>query len=138
MLYYQEGPVSIVTVGKDHATGALWLANNGKVEATSEWDLPTQVLCGLLPRMYLDEASDVLLIGLASGITAGALAADPGVQRLDVVEIEPATVEAARWFSPWNHAVLDDPRLNLIINDGRNHLLRTDHGQYDLVVSEAI
>ena len=44
--------------------------------------------------------------------------------------------EAARWFDAWNHQVLDDPRVNLINNDGRNHVLLTAPETYDVIVSE--
>lgn len=136
LLFYEEGPTSVVTVGRDHATGALWLANNGKVEATSQWDLPTQILCGVLPLQFVSDPDDVLLIGLASGITGGAMISDPRIGHLDIVEIEPATVRAARWFEPWNGGVVDHPRVRLIANDGRNHVLRAPPGQYDVIVSE--
>lgn len=136
LLFYEEGPTSVVTVGRDHATGALWLANSGKVEATSEWDLPTQILCGVLPLQFVSDPQDVLLIGLASGITGGAMATDPRIERFDIVEIEPATIRAAALFAPWNHDVLSDPRVRLSVNDGRNHVLRAPPGSWDLIVSE--
>ena len=76
------------------------------------------------------------MIGLASGITAGAVTLIDDVERLDVVELEPAIEEAARFFETWNHGVLDDPRVDLITNDGRNHVLLTPPETYDVIVSE--
>jgi spermidine synthase len=57
------------------------------------------------------------------------------VRRLDLVEIEPAVIEAARFFAHVNHDVLKDPRVRLVIADGRNFLLTTS-GRYDVIISE--
>jgi hypothetical protein len=94
------------------------------------------VLCSLLPIQFVEKPKDVLVIGLASGITAGALTLVPEVENLSVVELEPAIRRAARAFDSWNHHVLDDERLTLIQNDGRNHVLLTPERTYDVIVSE--
>ena len=136
LLYYSEGLSSVVTVARNQDSGNIWLANNGKVEASTTVDMPTQILCSLLPFQFVDDPEHVLVIGLASGITAGAVTTISDVDHLDVVEIEPSIVEAARFFDDYNFGVLDDPRMNLVLNDGRNHLLLTPPGTYDIIVSE--
>ena len=77
---------------------------------------------------------EVAIIGLGSGITAGGVARYP-LDRLDVVELEPAVREAARLFAEHNGGVLDDRRVRVWIADGRNYLLTTPR-QYDVIVSE--
>ncbi len=136
LVYYEEGLSSVVTVARNMETDNTWLANNGKVDASTTSDMPTQVLCSLLPVQFVESPDDVLVIGLASGITAGALSLVPEVKRLDIVELEPAIEAAARIFDEYNHHVLDDLRVNLVFNDGRNHVLLTEPETYDLIVSE--
>ncbi len=136
LLYYKEGLSSVVTVARNQDTKNIWLANNGKVDASTSADMPTQVMVSLLPMQFVDDPSDVLVIGLASGITAGAVTRVDAVKRLDVVELEPAIVGAAQVFAPYNNGLLTDPRTNLILNDGRNHVLLTEPGTYDVIVSE--
>jgi len=136
LLYYAEGVSSVVTVARNRETGNLWLANNGKVEASTTVDMPTQVLVSLLPFPYVEQPKEILVIGLASGITAGSVTVIDEVERIDIVELEPAIEPAARFFDEQNHAVLDDPRTNLIFNDARNHLLLSDEASYDIVISE--
>lgn len=136
LIYYREGVSSVVTVARNPRTGNIWLANNGKVDASTSVDMPTQIMVSLLPMQFVDTPDDVLVIGLASGITAGAAAAVDEIARLDVVELEPAIVEAAHFFDAYNGGVLDDPRTNLVLDDGRNHVLRTPPATYDVVVSE--
>ena len=74
------------------------------------------------------------MIGMGSGITAGAVARHP-VDRVDIVEIEPAVVEATRFFARQHGNVLADPRVRVIIADGRNYLLTTRE-RYDVIISE--
>lgn len=135
-LFYEEGLSSVVTVARNPESGNLWLANNGKVDASTTSDMPTQVLCSLLPMQFARSKDDVLVIGLASGITAGALTTLPDLKRLEIVELEPAIQRAAVLFGPWNNHVLDDPRVELLGNDGRNHLLIAEPQAYDVIVSE--
>ena len=136
LLFYEEGLSSVVTVAQNPKTGNVWLANNGKIDASTSHDMPTQVLVGLLPFAYADKPKDALVIGLASGITAGAVSQVSALERLDVVELEPAIYRAARIFDPYNHHVLDDPRLHMHWNDGRNHVLLAKPDSWDVIVSE--
>ena len=134
--YYREGVSSVVTVAKNRDSGNLWLANNGKVEASTTVDMPTQVMVALLPFQHVESPDEVLVIGLASGITAGAASVVPDIKTLEIVELEPAILEAARFFDEQNNYVLDNPRTKVVLNDGRNHLLLAEPGQYDIVVAE--
>ncbi len=136
LLYYREGPTSVVTVAKNVDSENIWLANNGKVDASSSSDMPTQVLCAVLPFMFVEEPEDVLVIGLASGVTAGSLVPIESMTSMQIVEIEPAIEEASEFFRPWNHDVLYDPRVKLIANDGRNQVLLSEPGSFDVIVSE--
>ena len=77
---------------------------------------------------------EVLVIGLASGITLGSAGRHP-IEHLDCVEISPEAVEASHYFDHINYNILSDPRVELIIEDGRNHLALTNR-KYDVIISE--
>jgi spermidine synthase len=136
LLFYDEGRSSVVTVGRNADTGNIWLANNGKIDASTSGDLPTQVLVGVVGAQFVDAPRRALVVGLASGITAGAVTLLPEIEEIEVVELEPAGVEAAKLFAEHNHGVVGHERVRIVVNDGRNHLLRAAPGSYDLVVSE--
>ena len=137
LLFYDEGLSSVVTVARNRTTGNQWLANNGKIDASTSADMPTQVLCAHTPMMFTDgDARNALLIGLASGITLGALTLHRELTHIDVVELEPRMPEAAALFRQWNHDALSDPRVRILGNDGRNQLLLTGSATYDLIVAE--
>jgi spermidine synthase len=50
------------------------------------------------------------------------------------VELEPEVVEAGKYFAAENNHALKDPRLELVIGDGRNFLLSTDRS-FDIISS---
>ena len=54
---------------------------------------------------------------------------------MEVVEIEPAVVNASRFFAKENADVLRDPRVRLTVADARNFLLTTPD-RFDVIVSE--
>lgn len=133
IVYYREGLHA--TVGVTRGAGTLAVTVDGKTDATNAGDMDTQVLLGLLPALVHGSPREALVIGLASGVTSGALLAVPSVTRVETAEIEPAMIPAARIFSAWNGGVLDDPRVDLRITDGRN-LLAMGRRSYDVIVSE--
>jgi spermidine synthase len=132
LLYYRDGLVSTVSVHRNGET--LFLRVNGKTDAGTGGDMQTQALLGHLPMLIHAKPERVLVIGLGSGVTAGAVARHP-VTHLDIVEIEPAMRAAASLFAGVNGNVLEDPRVRALITDGRNHLL-TEPDRYDVIISE--
>jgi len=135
VLFYEEGPTSVVTVARSRGSGNLWLANNGKVDASTQEDLRTQILLAHLPYFHREAAEEVLVIGLASGITAGSVTLQPGLDALDILEIEPRVIDASRFFNDFNRRPLEDHRVRAIARDARNHLVLRS-APYDLIVSE--
>jgi hypothetical protein len=130
--------VAVVRTQRD-----LALIIGGKPDASSRSDMATQVGLGLLPMLFHEgKVEDALVIGLGSGVTIGALLSDPNVRQADVVECAPEVAEAATHFAPYSGLRFSgtpsrpfDRRLNLIFNDGRNHLLLTAK-KYDVISAE--
>ncbi len=132
VLYYREGYSASIAVFR-LPDGALSLQTNGKTDASTA-DLATQRALAHLPMLLSPQAKEVLVVGLASGCTVGSTSLYP-VERVDCVEIEPAMLEAARFFLPWNHNCLADPRLHLLLQDARNYVLMSNR-QYDMITAE--
>jgi len=110
------------------------LAVNAKTDASTGFDMPTQVLSGHVPMLLNPAARRVLVIGLASGVTCGSVLTHP-VEALDVVDIVGSMPAAARLFSEWNHGALDDPRLRFVADDARSFLVHSGR-RYDVIISE--
>jgi hypothetical protein len=59
------------------------------------------------------------------------------VERLALAEIEPGVLGVARTFEQWNHGVLDDPRLEIVFNGGRNHFATT-LDSFDVITADPL
>lgn len=132
LLYYREGASATVSVKR--LTGTTTLAVDGKTDASNRGDMLTQKLVAHLPLLLHDDPREVAIIGLGSGVTVGAALAHP-IARADVLEISPEVVEASGFFAAENRNALADPRTNLIVGDGRSHVL-LGRRKYDVIVSE--
>jgi len=133
LLYDRDGLNSTVTVERDG--GIVALRVNGKIDASNFGDMPTQVLLGQVPLLFGQPAKKVLVIGYASGVTVGSVVRHAGVERVDAVEIEPAIVEASRFFDDESGSPLDEPRVRLVLDDARSYLAATGE-KYDVIISE--
>ena len=134
---FKDDPAALLMVYATRTVSGqetLTLSLNGKPDATSHDDLPTQLLLGHVPLFLAPQPRDVLVIGLASGVTAGAVLAHP-VRRLDVVDVVAAMPEATELFREWNRDPLGDPRFRLIVDDARSYLAHTRQ-RYDVIISE--
>jgi len=108
---------------------------NGKIDGNARIDAPTQVMGGLVGAIFHPQPKRSLVIGLGTGSTAGWLAAVPGMERVDVVELEPAVLDVARACAPVNHNALAEPNVHVTIGDAREALL-TSSDKWDIVFSE--
>lgn len=134
LLYHRDGVNTTISV--DEAAEHRVYRSNGKTDAsTYPLDMATQLLLGHIPMLLHPDARDVFILGLGTGVTAAAVARYP-VRKIDLVEFEPAAVEASRLFERHNRGVLDDPRVRLLLADGRNRLLAAAD-RYDVLISDA-
>jgi len=137
ILFYKDGPdatVSVEQVDGIIAPAMLGLRINGKPDAGTQLDMNTQLLVAHLPMLAKPDAKDVFLLGLASGITAGALLAYP-VEQVDVAENCEPVIQASKLFAGWNRHVLSDPRTHLWREDART-VLKLRPQLYDVIITE--
>jgi spermidine synthase len=133
ILFYKEGLHTTVTTELS-IDGNIFLRVNGKTDASLAMDMRTQLLSGYLPMFFHEKPQDVLVVGQGSGVTLGAVTQFPA-KSIDLVEISSTVIEGSRFFDPFNHHALDDPRVRVILEDGRNHITLTEK-KYDVIISE--
>jgi spermidine synthase len=92
---------------------------------------------GFLPTALHPNPTRALVVGLGAGTTPGAIAKFPGVE-VDVVELSGTVVKGAHYFRTANQGVLTRPNVHLRVDDGRNFLLLSPPGQYDIVTADVI
>ena len=129
-----EGRDSTVAVHESKDGFYRFFSVNGKTDGGTGSDMATQILIGQLPLLLHPKPDDVLVIGLGTGVTLNAMSDHP-TKDITCVEISPEVVKAESYFSFVNGYALKDPKVNLVVNDGRN-LLLTSPKQYDVIVSE--
>ncbi|HVP58262.1 MAG TPA: tetratricopeptide repeat protein, partial [bacterium] len=132
LLFYDEGPGATVSVEQTQNT--LSLKIDGKVDASNSTDMINQEILAHLPLLMHPQAETVLVIGLGSGVSLGSAEQHP-VRHLDCVELLKNVVAAADCFKNDTHDCLHDPRVTLVLGDGRNHVLLSDK-KYDVIISE--
>ena len=138
LIHYSEGIEGTVAVsapieglpGKDRV---LWI---NAVQATASIDKGVKMnrFQGMLPFLFDREIETALFMCFGSGITAGTLALSP-VEQIDAVELSEEVFEAAPLFEADNFQVLENPRVNPMVGDGRNFLFTTPN-TYDLITFE--
>jgi len=135
--YHRDGAGSTVCVVEEHQAERenLVLRVNGKPDASTTLDVPTQRLLGHVPMLLAPTPRKALVVGLGSGMTCGAVMRHPGMERLDVVEISPEVAEAVHLFEAHNDRVLADPRVHLVIDDAKS-FLQTTRERYGVIISE--
>jgi len=108
---------------------------NGRADGSAKSDAGTQIMIGMIGAALHPHSTKALVIGLGTGSTAGWLGVTSGIERVDVVELEPAIVNVAERCSPVNQNVLRNPKVHLTFGDAREYLL-TSREKYDIIVSE--
>jgi spermidine synthase len=150
IVFYREGSTSTVTVEENVPNNVIYLKNNGKVESALplDWrmkastsDASTQMLLGMLP-VLANKRNDlsVLVIGLGTGITSGAILENSKVKTVKICELEPAVVEAEKFFEksnlkPLRWEWISSGRSKLIEGDARTRLSSSPES-YDVVVCQ--
>lgn len=132
LLMYEEGRTATVSVRRDW--GITSMAVNGRTNGSDADDMATQVVLGQLGVLSASHLNSALLVGFATGVTAGSVLQSP-IESVVCVEIEPAAVASSRFFEHVNNRPLSDPRLHLVIDDARTYL-RVNPAAYDLIISE--
>ncbi len=113
----------------------LTLYTNGKFQGDNSFEIVAQRSFAHFPGLFLEGYGRALVLGLGTGTTLGSVSAYP-FENIDAVEISPSIAHAARtYFADANRGALEDPRVTLTMNDGRNMLL-TSPLRYDLITIE--
>lgn len=111
------------------------LLTNGKFQAADDAEVYAQTGFVLVPSLHAGNRQNALVIGLGSGHSAE-IVKKMGFRRIDLAEISPGIVDAARkHFAHINGNILDQPDVRMFLEDGRNYLL-LHQKKYDMITME--
>jgi predicted membrane-bound spermidine synthase len=130
--WQQDGVESALALNR--ADGYTFVVN-GKADGHAIHDGGTQVMSGLLGALIHPNPRRAAVVGLGTGSTAGWLASVPSIERVDVMELEPAILRVAKDCAPVNQSVLDNPKVKIELGDARESLI-TKTDRYDIIFSE--
>jgi spermidine synthase len=88
-----------------------------------------------IPLLLHPNPTDVMFVGLGTGLTAGGAVPHQDVKKIDAVELIPEVVEAIRVLADYNYNVIDHPKVEVFVDDARHHLLASERN-YDVIVSD--
>jgi spermidine synthase len=136
VLSYEEGVGSTVKVFAD-VRGDKFVSIDGfPVAGTSAGMQDAQKSLAHVPMLLTPvDSPRVNIIGFGSGGTSSGIHRY-GVERIDVVELVPGVLRAARHFPEMNRGILGEPNYHVIQGDGRNHALVSDQ-TYDVISIDA-
>lgn len=150
LLDFTEDAEFAVSVVRDGLRGGKnLLTDEFRATAVGDDYLYMRVL-GHLPLLLHPDPARVAVLAFGTGTTAGAVALHDEVERLEVLEISRAVIEAAPWFEEVNRGVLgeglpglldpDDGRDRVVVRlgDGRRTLARWPAGTLDVLTMEPL
>lgn len=135
-IWYQEGHDATIRVTKDADGNQVLYVNGDGQNTDAPAELPNHYQLGLIGTMLHPHPKEMLVVGLAAGLTSGAASMNPSVD-VTVAELHPGVIEAAKLFEHANFNLLNRPNVHVVANDGRNYLLLSGR-KFDVIESDPI
>ncbi|CDZ78846.1 Spermidine synthase [Legionella massiliensis] len=130
----QYGIISIYgTKGGDTVFGGNVYDGSTNLDPVANTNKINRLL--ILPVLQ-EKPKRILMIGLSIGTWLKLATSFPSVEKIDVIEINPGYLQAIQDYPP-QFAGINDPRVNLVIDDGRRWLRNHPDKIYDLIISNS-
>ncbi|PWW16810.1 polyamine aminopropyltransferase [Pantoea sp. AG702] len=112
------------------------MALDGVVQTTERDEFIYHEMMTHVPLLAHGSAKSVLIIGGGDGAMLREVSRHADIQKITMVEIDAGVVTFCRQYLP-NHSAgaYDDPRLNLVIDDGVNFVNHTTE-KFDVIISD--
>ena len=133
--HYEEGASATVMVAsaKD-ASAKRILVNGSSASNSTSYGLSVNRVQGSIPFLFDRMPKKVLAACFGTGITFGTLS-QFDIEQMDGVDISPEVIRAAEQFREENYDVVNNDRVTIHIDDGRNFLLKSRE-PYDVITME--
>ncbi len=124
-----------IDIVKTAAHGAM-LLNDGIVMLSERDEFVYHEMIAHVPLFVHPNPEKVLIIGGGDGGTAREVLRHKNIKRAVMVEIDEMVVTACKKHMPSVSCALDDPRLELLIDDGVKYVGQTDE-KFDVVIVDS-
>ncbi|HSO34766.1 MAG TPA: fused MFS/spermidine synthase [Labilithrix sp.] len=132
----REGSDGMVHVLDNGPAGLQLFTNGHPMSGTSLAAQRYMRAFSHLPLLMTEHPQRALVICFGVGSTLHATSLHPSLTRIEVADLSRNVLEHARFFRANNHDVLQDPRVSVFLQDGRQHLRQQAAGSYDLITLE--
>ncbi len=133
LLFYREEITDTIMV-TESADGERMIRYADGRGTAGTWTAFEDRMYAHIPMMLHANPKWILQIGFGVGNTLASVAKYP-IEKATCIELSPGVADAAPFFRKTNHDVLEDPRVELVTNDGRNFLMAT-HERFDVIRSD--
>lgn len=113
------------------------MALDGVVQTAEKDEFIYHEMLAHVPILAHGNVRSVLIVGGGDGGMLREVCRHPGIERITQVEVDQGVVELCRTHLPGHSAgCYDDPRLNLVIDDGLRFVDRTED-TFDVIISDS-
>ena len=136
LLTLREGVTEVIGVTEVPGRGRGLITNGHPMSSTALLDQRYMRALAHIPLLSMAAPTHVLVIGFGVGNSTQAATLHPSVKRVDVADLSRDILGHAAYFRDANKDVLNDPRVSVYLNDGRQHLTMQPAAAYDLITLE--
>jgi len=136
LLAVSDGLTEIIAVTEVPGKGRTLMTNGHAMSSTQPLSQRYMRALAHIPLLSIEGPEDVLVIGFGVGNTTHAATLHPTVRRVELADLSRDILAHAAYFEDGNKGVLEDPKVVVHINDGRQHLQMQPADAYDLIALE--
>jgi len=133
VFYDVQSPFQRVRILESYKYGKM-LALDDMVMTTEQDEFHYHEMISHPAMFTLENAKNILVIGGGDGGTVREILRHEGVEKVTMVEIDGAVIDSCKQFLPGIAAAFDNPKLELIVDDGIAFLKNAKANSYDLII----
>ncbi len=135
VLYHDKTEHQDLIIFENAEMGRI-MALDGVVQTTERDEFIYHEMMAHVPLFSHEHAKSVLIIGGGDGGMLREVCRHTYLKNITMVEIDAGVIEFCRQYLPNHNAgAYDDPRFNLVIDDGVNFVKTTDQ-KFDIIISD--
>lgn len=135
-IYEEETPYQKLAIFENSLLGRV-LVLDDVVQTTSRFEAPYHEMMAHVPLLAHGNVKRVLIIGGGDGGVLREVLRHPKVANITLVEIDSAVIELAkRYFPEHAQGVFDDPRVQVVIQDG-SRFVKESQETFDLILCDS-
>jgi len=133
VFYDVQSPFQRVRILESYKYGKM-LALDDMVMTTEQDEFHYHEMISHPAMFTLENAKNILVIGGGDGGTVREILRHEGVEKVTMVEIDGAVIDSCKEFLPGIAVAFENPKLELIVDDGIAFLKNAVANSYDLII----